>query len=60
MPYKIRKLPGREAYRVYRVDEKTGKAVETKAKETSLVKAKALIRLLHGVEHGWRPSKGGR
>lgn len=56
MPYKIRKLPNRDAYRVYRVDE-SGHAVDIKAKDTSLQKAKAMIRLLRAIEHGWSPTK---
>jgi len=51
MPYKIRKLPNREEYRVYNSETK-----EIKAYGTTLEKAKRMIRLLYGVEHGWTPS----
>lgn len=42
MPYKLRKVDG------YSVTSPTG----TKAKKTTLRKAKAQIRLLQGVKHG--------
>jgi len=51
MPYKIRKLPNRDMYRVYNVDTK-----EIKARETTLAKAKAMVRLLNAVNHGWKPT----
>ncbi|NDE18064.1 hypothetical protein EBZ80_24410 [bacterium] len=56
MPFKIRKLPGRDTYRVYQLDDQ-GRTVRIRARETTLSKAKGLVRLLHGVEHGWTPSK---
>jgi hypothetical protein len=52
MPYKIRKLPNKLLYRVYNTETK-----EIKARGTTLEKAKAMIRLLHAVNHGWRPGK---
>lgn len=48
MPARIRKVKGG-----YRVSTPTG----TKAKKTSLKKAKAQKRLLNAVEHGWKPKK---
>lgn len=56
MPYKIRKLPNRDLYRVYGVDPASGHAVDIKARETTLAKAKAMVRLLRAIEHGWKPS----
>jgi hypothetical protein len=50
MPYKIRKLPGIKRYRVY------SKNV-VKAKNTTLAKARAQVRLLRAVNAGWRPSR---
>jgi len=52
MPYKIRKLPNKELYRVFNSETK-----EIKAKETTLQKAKAMIRLLNAVNHGWIPKR---
>ena len=46
MPYKLRKTDG------YKVTSPHG----TKAKKTTLRKAKAQIRLLQGIEHGWKPT----
>lgn len=52
MPYAVRKLKGGG----YRVSTPSG----VKAKKTTKAKAKAQVRLLRGVEHGWRPTgKGG-
>lgn len=45
MPYKIKKVDG------FSVTSPHG----TKAKETTLKKAKAQVRLLQGIEHGWIP-----
>ena len=50
MPYKIRKLPNKELYRVYNKNTK-----EIKARGTTLVKAKAMIRILNAINHGWIP-----
>uniref|UniRef100_A0A6C0D3F2 Uncharacterized protein n=1 Tax=viral metagenome TaxID=1070528 RepID=A0A6C0D3F2_9ZZZZ len=50
MPYIIRKLPKREMYRVTNSETK-----EIKAKETTLEKAKAMVKLLNAVQHGWKP-----
>ncbi len=47
MPVKIKKVKGG-----YRVSTPHG----TKAKKTSLRKAKAQKRLLNAVEHGWHPT----
>jgi len=44
MPYSIRKLPGKEKYRVRQMN--TGKIV---AKGTTLKKAKAQVRLLYAL-----------
>lgn len=52
MPYKIRKLPNKDLYRVYNTETR-----EIKAKGTTLEKAHALVRLLNAVNHGWRPSR---
>lgn len=41
MPYKIRKLPGRDTYRVT-----SSKSGTVKAQETTLQEAKAQVRLL--------------
>ena len=46
MPYKIRKVDG------YRVTSPHG----VKAKGTSKAKAMRQVRLLQGVEHGWKPT----
>ena len=51
MPYKMRKLPNIPFYRVY--NSETG---AIKAYRTTLEKAKAMIRLLRAVEHGWKPT----
>lgn len=48
MPYKTRKLKGGKV----RVISPHG----VKAKATTPEKAKAQMRLLRGVEHGWKPS----
>lgn len=52
MPYKIRKLPNKDLYRVYNTKTK-----EIKAKGTTLEKARKMIRLLNAVEHGFVPNK---
>ncbi len=49
MPYKIRTT----AEGNYRVTSPSG----VKSKGTTKEKAKAQIRLLQGVEHGWKPTK---
>jgi len=46
MPYTIRKANG------YRVSSPHG----VKAKKTTKKKAEAQMRLLRGVEHGWKPT----
>jgi hypothetical protein len=51
MPYKMRKLPNIPFYRVY--NSETG---AVRAYRTTLEKAKAMLRLLRAVEHGWRPT----
>ena len=55
MPYKIRKLPSSHLYRVYKTDM-FGKMVDIRAYGTTLEKAKAMVRLLHAVDHGWKPN----
>lgn len=52
MPYRRRKLPNKELYRVYNTETK-----EIKAYGTTLEKADAMIRLLNAIHHGWKPSK---
>jgi hypothetical protein len=52
MPYKIRKLPNKDLYRVYNTETK-----EVKARGTTLEKARAMVRLLNAVDHGWKPSR---
>lgn len=52
MPYKIRKLPNKEVYRVYNTE--TG---EIKAKGTTMEKARSMIRLLNAIHHGFIPKK---
>lgn len=47
MPYKINKTDGK-----YRVASPHG----TKSKGTTKEKAKAQVRLLRGIEHGWKPT----
>lgn len=49
MPYKVTKLPNGRV----RVTSPNG----TKAKATSSSKAKKQVRLLQGIEHGWKPAK---
>ena len=51
MPYKIRKLPNKNMYRVY-----NDRTKEVKAKETTLAKAQKMVRLLNAVNHGWKPT----
>lgn len=45
MPYKIRKLPGRNMYLV------TGEEGKIKSRETTLHKAKSQVRLLHALNN---------
>ena len=52
MPYKIRKLPNQNKYRVYNTETK-----EIKAFRTTLAKAKAMVRLLNAINHGWKPKR---
>jgi len=47
MPYKIKKVKGG-----YSTSGPSG----VHAKKTSLKKAKAQVRLMQGVEHGWKPT----
>lgn len=49
MPYEIRENDGK--FEV--VNKDSG---DVKAKHTSRDKAEAQVKLLHGIEHGWRPS----
>lgn len=48
MPYKIKRVKGG-----YNVSTPHG----TKARKTTKAKAKAQVRLLRGIEHGWKPAK---
>lgn len=48
MPYKKRKVKG--GWQV------TGPGGKVKAKKTTLRKAKAMVRLLYGIEEGWEPT----
>jgi hypothetical protein len=48
MPVKIKKVKGG-----YRVSTPGG----TKARKTSLKKAKSQKRLLNAIDHGWRPTR---
>lgn len=52
MPYKIRKLPNKDLYRVYNTNTK-----EIKAKGTTLDKAKKMIRLLNAIDHSFVTNK---
>ena len=51
MPYKIRKLPNKDLYRVTNTETK-----KIKAKATTLENAKRMVRLLNAVNHGWKPT----
>ena len=51
MPYKVTKVKGG-----YRVSTPHG----VKAKRTSKRNASRQVRLLRGVEHGWKPTKKGK
>lgn len=55
MPYKIRKLPNKNLYRLSNVD--TGYIY---AKSTTLEKAKSQMRLLNAIDHGYIPSNSKR
>jgi hypothetical protein len=48
MPYKIAKLPSGK----YKVTSPHG----TKSKGATLKNAEAQVRLLRGVDHGWKPT----
>jgi len=50
MPYRLKKVSGGVAV----VNKDTG---QYRAKHTTMAKAKAQMRLLQGIEHGWRPTK---
>lgn len=52
MPYKIRKLPNKDLYRVY-----NSKTKKVHSKSTSKEKAIAQLKFLRGLEHGWKPKK---
>lgn len=52
MPYTLRKLPNQNKYRVR--NSQTG---EVRAHATTLAKAKAQVRLLNAVEHGFKPTR---
>ena len=50
MPYKMRKLPNKDLYKVYNTDTK-----KVYAKGTSREKSIKQLRYLRGIEHGWKP-----
>jgi hypothetical protein len=51
MPYTIRKMPNRNCYRVRNLD--TGRVMSDC---TSRAKAEAQVRLLHAIDHGYKPT----
>lgn len=51
MPFVMRKLPGKDEYKVYNKETK-----KVYSKNTSKEKAEAQLRLLRGVEYGWKPT----
>jgi 16S rRNA U1498 N3-methylase RsmE len=51
MPYEVRKVEGEDKWEV--VNKDSG---DVKAKHTSKEKAEAQVKLLEGIEHGWRAS----
>lgn len=53
MPYVIRKVRNKNCYSV---KNKVSKKVHSKC--TSKEKAKKQLRLLYGLEYGWKPSRG--
>lgn len=53
MPYEVRKVEGEDKWEV--VNKGSG---DVKAKHTSKEKAEEQVKLLHGIEHGWRPTNG--
>jgi hypothetical protein len=53
MPFRTRKMPGKNCYRVYKPQNKrTGKAARIFAKCTSLKNAQSQLRLLRAIEYG--------
>ena len=52
MPYNIRKVSGKNCYKV--VNKDNGRI---HAKCTSLKKAKSQLRLLYGIDSGWKPRR---
>lgn len=51
MPYKTRKMPGKNCYRVYKPKGKSGKG-RIFAKCTTLKNAQSQLRLLRAIEYG--------
>lgn len=52
MPYVIRKLRGKNCYSV---KKRKGTKHRTLSRCTTLKKAKAQVRLLNAIDHGYRP-----
>ena len=52
MPYKMKKIKG--GYK------NEGPSGDKSDKPMTLKNAKAQMRLLQGIEHGWKPTKGGK
>ena len=52
MPYLIKKIKNKNLYQV--INKDTG---AIKSKHTTLENAKKQIRLLNGIEHGFKPNK---
>ncbi len=52
MPYKIRKVKNQNCYSV-----KNTETNQFKSKCTSFENARAQVRLLNAVKHGWKPSQ---
>lgn len=52
MPYTIRKMPNRNCYRVRNL--RTGRVMSDC---TSRAKAEAQVRLMHAIDHGFKPRR---
>ena len=52
MPYKIRKLPNKNKFRLYNTE--TGKIY---AKGTTLENAQKQMKLLNAIDHGFKPKR---
>lgn len=53
MPYEVRKVEGEDKWEV--VNKDSG---DVKAKHSTHEDAEKQVRLLEGLEHGWRPTNG--